>query len=255
MDYGMNIVLFEASELQADATLHLQNRRAVQLLEVKGVVKGSKIRAGAYGGAIHLAEVVAVGTDEVVLKLDTSTHVHQASSLNLTLVLALPRPQSLKKVLQTIAELGVQRVILTGADRVQKSYFQSKVLEAQNLANHITLGMEQAITTAKPEVVIVKRLEEAFEATPKDSRKFLAHPAASILFEEALSDDYQEAVHSVIAVGPEGGWSSPERLSFSEQGYTEVSSGLRMLRVDTAVSLFVAQFTLLRRMLGQKASE
>lgn len=240
----MNIVLFRPSELDSDLRLHLGKLRAQQLLAVKGLEEGSRIRVGAYGGQIHMADVIAIKADEVILELDGENASEPLKSMPLTLLLALPRPQSLKKVLQTIAELGVEKLILTGAQRVNKSYFQSKILSPETIESYLTLGMQQAISTIMPEVVVVKHLAEAFDEAPSESLKYLAHPAARTSFE----NNFSLSNSSVIAIGPEGGWSDDEREEFAAKGYLEVSSGGRMLRVDTAVSALTAQFALLQRM-------
>lgn len=42
---------------------------------------------------------------------------------NIDIILALPRPLRLEKILPAIACLGVHRIILVGANKVEKDYF------------------------------------------------------------------------------------------------------------------------------------
>ncbi len=83
--------------------------------------------------------------------------------LPLTLLLALPRPKMLRRVLQTVSSMGVPRLILLNSYRVEKSFWQTPFLEPAAIREQLILGLEQARDTVLPEVIIEKRFKPFVE--------------------------------------------------------------------------------------------
>jgi RsmE family RNA methyltransferase len=52
----------------------------------------------------------------------------------------------------------------------------------------------------------------------------------------------------VLAIGPEGGWIARELETFVARGFSPVSLGAAILRVETAVAAALGQLELLQRM-------
>src|SRR5690554_7099628 len=57
-----------------------------------------------------------------------------------TLILALPRPKMLKRILIDATSLGVKRIILLNSWKVEKSYWQTPELHAKLLQEKLLLG-------------------------------------------------------------------------------------------------------------------
>ena len=89
----------------------------------------------------------------------------------------------LRRVLRSIAELGIKRLCLVNAARVEKSYWQSPLLRGAALRHYLVAGLEQACDTVLPEVVSHPRLrpfvEDELPAISKGCERLLAHPAAT----------------------------------------------------------------------------
>ncbi|MGZ6143143.1 MAG: RsmE family RNA methyltransferase, partial [Myxococcales bacterium] len=145
------------------------------------------------------------------------------------LLLAMPRPKALRRILPAVSSLGVDRVVLVNAARVEKSYFDSKVLAS--VPELLRLGLEQARDTVPPQILVRERfrpfVEDELEATLQGVR-MLAHPAA----ERAPA---APAGRAVIAIGPEGGWVPFEIALLEQHGFAPFSLGPRTLRVEVAV--------------------
>ena len=77
----------------------------------------------------------------------------------MTLVLALPRPKMLRRILRNVAELGVAELHLINSFRVEKSYWQSPVLGESSVENYLMQGLEQARDTILPEVSCHRRFK------------------------------------------------------------------------------------------------
>jgi len=150
----VNLLLLEPGELDGERAL-IGGRRARHLVEVLRVAPGQRVRAGVIGGATGDAEVLAVAGDQISLRVTLSGPVPTPQPVDL--VLAVPRPKVLSRVLQHAAAYGVRRIDLVNAWRVDKSYLGSSRLDDDALALALRLGAEQGMTTHLPAVAVHRR--------------------------------------------------------------------------------------------------
>lgn len=234
----MNLVLLDAAELRPDGTAHLADRRAAHVAGILGVRTGDHVRAGVVGGRMGAAEVVSVSAGEVVLRPALEREPPPASPVSL--LLALPRPKILRKVLQAAASMGVKRIALLGSYRVEKSYFASPLLAPTAIREQLLLGLEQGGDTVLPDVVVRRRfkpfVEDELDGCFPERARWLAQPGGAPL--ESL--DATEG-RAVLAIGPEGGWTPYEAEELGRRGFAAFSLGPRVLRVDVAVPYAVGQ--------------
>ncbi|HWW62689.1 MAG TPA: RsmE family RNA methyltransferase, partial [Thermoanaerobaculia bacterium] len=148
-----------------------------------------------------------------------------------------PRPKVLNRVIASATSLGVKRIVLINAWRVEKSYWKSPRLSAGNLRLQSVLGLEQARDTMLPSIEL-RRLfrpfvEDELPSIVGDARALVAHPGGAPL--------PTIAGRATIAIGPEGGFIEQEIASLERAGFTQVSLGERILRVETAVAAVLAR--------------
>lgn len=259
----MNLLLLEPGELAGDTAI-VSDRRATHLRAVLGVQLGSRVRAGVLGGGTGTAEVIA--DDGAALTLRLALAEPARPPLPVELVLAVPRPKVLSRTIEIAAAFGVARIALTNAWRVDKSYLASPRVAPAARALAARLGAEQGATTHVPEVALHRRLMELLDgrwpapgAPPQ--RKLVAHPGG-VPIEQALGGagagsgpaggadaggaDPGEPI--ALAIGPEGGWIAREVETFAARGFTVVSLGEPILRVEAAVAAALGQLVLLRRL-------
>ena len=241
----MNLLLVDASELAGDTvTLAAGDRRAVHLRDVLGVHVGSQLRAGIVGGATGTAEVVAdAGT--LVLRLALTEPAR--APLPIELVLAVPRPKVLTRTVEAAAAFGIERITLTNAWRVDKSYLRSPRLAPDALALAARLGAEQGGVSQLPAIATYERLMAMLDArwpnADPSCLALIAHPGAPPI-ERAVTDPQRPIA---LAIGPEGGWIAREVETFVSRGFTPVALAPTILRVETAVAAALGQLVLLRR--------
>jgi len=194
------------------------------------VQAGETLRVGVRGGRVGSAVVVSEDPSGLVLQVTLDAEPPPRAGVDL--VLAIPRPKALKRVIPAVASLGVDRVVLVNAARVEKSYFGSKVLAAEFLAGLIDLGLEQARDTMPPVVEVRERfkpfVEDELDAWAGDALRLVAHPTGSLSTSGARG-------RAVVAIGPDGGWVPFEVALLQEHGFTPFSLGPRPLRVEVAV--------------------
>ena len=196
------------------------------------------------GGGIGTAEVTADDGATMTLRLVLTAPA--SLPLPIELVLAMPRPKVLTRVIETAAAFGVARIDLTNAWRVDKSYLSSPRLEPDALALAARLGAEQGVTTHVPTIVLYRRLMELLDTrwpAPGDDLRLVAHPTGTPL-ERVVGSD----APITLAIGPEGGWIQRELDTFVARGFKPVSLGAPILRVETAVAAALGQLVLLRRL-------
>jgi RsmE family RNA methyltransferase len=234
----VNLLLVRPEELDSEGLAHLNDRRAGHALEVLAAQPGEKLRVGLLGGLLGEAEVLSsdAAARELVLKCSFTDAPPPRPGIDL--LLAIPRPKALRKVLPAAASLGVDRIVLLNAARVEKSYFDSKVLVAGYLEELLVLGLEQARDTRVPEILIRQRfrpfVEDELPGMFPSSRKLLAHPGAPPLSRRKGGTD-----RVLLAVGPEGGWVPFELELMQAHGFEPFSAGERILRVETAVAYLI----------------
>lgn len=243
----MNLLLVEPGEVGGDGVILLGDRRAEHLRRFIGVTVGSTVKAGVIAGRTGSAEVLADDGTTISLRLSLTGPV--SVPLPISLVLAVPRPKVLTRVIETAAAFGVRRIDLTNSWRVEKAYLQSPRLSAEALAYAVRFGAEQGATTHVPPVELHERLMGLLDArwavpTAAPATKLIAHPDAPPIEAAALTWPL------VLALGPEGGWIQRELDTFVERGFTPVSIGTPILRVEAALAAVLGQLLVLQRLRG-----
>lgn len=233
----MNLILLAPEDFVTDGRAIVRGRRHEHVLRVQRASEGDSLRAGVLGGGTGTARVVRIGADD--LELDIHLDGMPPPKLPLDLILALPRPKVLRRVLQTVAAMGVPRLHLVNASRVEKSFWRSPCLGGEALRHELVLGLEQARDTVLPEVSLQPLfrpfVEDLLPGIAAASTALVAHPAAV----DACPRDAAGPV--TLAVGPEGGFVSYELELLAAGGFRAVTLGARVLRVEQAVPALLAR--------------
>jgi RsmE family RNA methyltransferase len=246
----VNLLLCEQDEIKDDRVV-LSGRRAGHILQILKLGLGDTLRGGIINGNIGTAEVLETGDDMVVLQTCFDRPPQPPPPIRL--ILALPRPIMLQRILKQAATLGFKSVDLIRTSKVVKSYFQSPVLQPEKIRASLVDGLEQAMDTRLPDVRVYDRFKPYIEdELPKSPAyiRLLAHPTATNSLIECMEEAHrqvQKNVDLLLAIGPEGGWTDYEVQRMQEAGFRSFSMGSRILHVDTAVVALLAQVELARQ--------
>ena len=244
----MNLILLFPADLDAEGTARLIGRRARHVHEVHRAAPGDRLAVGLANGSVGTGTVLSVAPDEVRLSVELDGEPPPPAGIDL--LLAMPRPKVLRRVLQSAASLGARRIVLVNAARVERSYFDTPFLGPGEIERNLVLGLEQARDTFLPEVLVRTRfrpfVEDELESLwPAGSvTRLLAHPVEGRSL--AGPDAPPVGPAAVLAVGPEGGWVPFEVELLEAHGFTAFGLGPRVLRVETAVPYAVGQLQLAR---------
>lgn len=233
----MNLLLLEDGDFIADDRVLLSGRRLKHLHEVHRAEAGDSLRVGRLNGLMGSGQLLRLDAEqaELAVQLDQLP----PEKLPLTLLLALPRPKMLRRVLQTVSSMGVPRLILLNSYRVEKSFWQTPFLEPAAIREQLILGLEQARDTVLPEVIIEKRfkpfVEDQLPGIAAGTMGLVGHPGDFPACPRAVEQPV------TLAIGPEGGWIPYEVEKLAEAGLQPVQLGARILRVETAVTALLAR--------------
>ena len=235
----MNLVLL-AHAPGPDASVVLTGGQARHILDVLRVTPGHTVRVGIEDGPTGTGTVVECGADSATLACTFEAHTPPRPSVDL--LLALPRPKVMKRLWAQLAALGVGRIILTNAERVERPYFDTHVLEPAVYRPLLIEGLQQARDTRVPLVSIHRQfrllVEDELDDMAGDARRILADPGPHPNVGAVIGSG--PAGRVLLAVGPEGGWNDFERTMLGTHGCVPVSMGGRTLRTDTACVALLA---------------
>jgi RsmE family RNA methyltransferase len=177
--------------------------------------------------------------DEGKVRVEVTLEGVEPGPQPLTVLLAMPRPQMLRRILQKAATFGVERLVLFRSARVEKSYFSSPLLLPDSIRAQLLLGLEQGGGTRLPEVAVFAGMREFLASGELDSSgmKLLL----DISGEKTLLDYPLAQNRRIFVIGPEGGLLPNEMTLFEERGFERIRVSKSILRVESAFDFALAQ--------------
>ena len=234
----MNLILISPQDfINENNIVRLAGRRHRHILEVLKAKVGDELCVGLINEKMGTGRVIVI--DDKSVTLETGRTSNPPKALPLTLILALPRPQVIKRVLQCASSLGIKKIILLNFSRVEKSLWQSSSLQEDAIHEQLVLGLEQAKDTVLPEVFLRKRFkafaDDELPGLIKDTLPLVAHPGASNDCPQKIKQ------HVTLLIGPEGGLIDYEIEKLKEIGFKAVDLGSRILKVESVLPFIVGK--------------
>jgi 16S rRNA (uracil1498-N3)-methyltransferase len=233
----MNLLLLHPHDYISEACVTLSDHRFQHLLKIKKVQLNDTVLAGAINGLIGPARVLHIEPDSITLQVTLTDPA--PVSLPVTLIIAMPRPKMLKRILQTATTMGVKHIVFINSYRTEKSYWQSPLLTQEKIDEQLHLGLEQGIDTQLPTVELKKLfkpfVEDELPELCRNKRTLVAHPNSDAICPAA------DTTETVLLIGPEGGFIPYEIEKLKAAGCQAVHLGERILRVETAVPVLLAK--------------
>ncbi len=228
----MNLILLQPDDFRDDGLAVLTDGRARHIHKVLKAEPGKTLRIGLLNGPFGTGTVLAIDQHEVCLQCMVEEKTPPKPRIDL--LLAMPRPKVMKRLWAQLATLGVGRIVLVNADKVERFYFDTHVLDPDFYNARLIEGLQQARCTHLPEVLVRTRfkpfVEDELDGLFPDQVKVIADPSG----EKRLSDFVFDDQRVLLAIGPEGGWTDYELDMLREHGFERFGLGARILRTDTA---------------------
>ena len=226
----MNIVLLDPRQTESPIWTISAKRQLEHLRTHVNVQVGDTLKVGIREGKRYLTEVLSVTEQQIQLQ-----PIHEETvpkKLPVTLIVAMPRPKVLRRLVMDSVTLGVEKIILLHSYRVDKSYWQTPFL--QQLNQYIDLGLEQAGDTIAPKIEVYKRFKPFVEdilptLIRADCPAYVAHPYVEMKMPAGLQQG------CTMIIGPEGGFIPYEIDLLIKNGCQAVSLGNRIIRTETVI--------------------
>ncbi|MBF0112428.1 MAG: 16S rRNA (uracil(1498)-N(3))-methyltransferase [Desulfamplus sp.] len=243
----MNLILLFEDDFISSDRVALSGRRAEHILKVHRAKIGDRLSVGLLNSKIGEGEVIEINSFNIKVELRVKFFIEPPAPLPITLVVALPRPKMLRRILQSVSSLGVKEIYFINSWRVEKSFWSSPILEPNNLKQDLILGLEQAKDTILPNIYLkrffkqfvdddilqlISRYQTKFNNNPLS---ITAHPKGVIACPQNIEQS------AILAMGPEGGFIDIEIRSLEAAGFTTVNLGDRILRLETAIPFILAK--------------
>ena len=214
----MNRILFEHDEIH-DGIATFGGVRAEHVLEVLHGEVGQILKTGEINGLIGTGEIVAIedasgardihrqsrreavarvvralyGGDEQQFRtgralaprmVTVALHHTQPSLMPwVDLILAPPRPRVMKRLLPQLATMGVGRIFLVGAKKVEKDFWGATLLKEENYRPLLVEGLMQGGTSILPTLEMRRNFRrfvaDELDALFPSARRIVAHPYAA----------------------------------------------------------------------------
>ncbi len=226
----MNIVLLDPRQTESPIWTISAKRQLEHLRTHVNVQVGDTLKVGIREGKRYLTEVLSVTEQQIQLQ-----PIHEETvpkKLPVTLIVAMPRPKVLRRLVMDSVTLGVEKIILLHSYRVDKSYWQTPFL--QQLNQYIDLGLEQAGDTIAPKIEVYKRFKPFVEdilptLIRADCPAYVAHPYVEMKMPAGIQQG------CTVVIGPEGGFIPYEIDLLIKNGCQAVSLGNRIIRTETVI--------------------
>ena len=226
----MNIVLLDPRQTESDVWSITTKRQLEHLQKHLEIKVGDTLKVGIREGARYLTEVIEITEQAVHIKPIQEEAVPE--KLAVTLIVAMPRPKVLRRLMMDAVTLGVEKIILLHSYRVDKSYWQTPFL--QQLDHYVELGLEQAGDTIAPKIEMYKRFKPFVEDVlptliTHEYPAYVAHPYVEHSMPAGIDHG------CTIIIGPEGGFIPYEIELLIKNGCQGFKLGNRIIRTETVI--------------------
>ena len=248
----MNMLLCRNEQLVKCSDSHMQclvddARRIEHIKNILKLQEGDDCKVGLVNKGCFNGRVSALSNSQVVVDFELADMEKPPAKMPLTLFIAMQRPNTLKKVIHCAVTMGVEKICFFGSYKVEKSYWQSSVLQEKNLQFELDLAMEQCKDPIEPEITFCRYFknftEDILIPFHTENPVFIAHPAGNVNDVPQILGGEKNSPCGLV-VGPEGGFTDYEVSRLQEAGLHLLSLGDRVLRTEFALAALLEIFSL-----------
>jgi 16S rRNA (uracil1498-N3)-methyltransferase len=184
------------------------------------------------GAKVWLGRIETVTRDRVEFALIEEIASHPPA-LDVTLLLSVVKFDAFEWAIEKATELGVSTIVPLAAARSEKALLVAAAKRAERWKKILVEASQQSRRVRVPVLAPLMHLEPAFDAHRTGACVMLSERADAPAFRQLLAGE--AASQSVLAIGPEGGWTDEELGAATRAGFREASLGKLILRTETAM--------------------
>jgi len=182
----------------------------------------------AAGDQVRRGRVTRIHADRVEFELGEIIPV--SSSPQVTLALSIFKFDRMEWAIEKCTELGVVRIVPVIASRTEVHLAAASAKRVERWQRIVRQASEQSRRASPPDVSQPIKFKEAL-GLPGSIRVLLSESEKDVMLKDSLQS---KASDVVLALGPEGGWTTSELDQFREGGWSAASLGDTILRAETA---------------------
>ncbi|HUG70468.1 MAG TPA: RsmE family RNA methyltransferase, partial [Pirellulaceae bacterium] len=226
----MALPRFFIASLPQQGTVVLEAEEARHASNVLRVRAGDSVVVFDGQGGEALAKVICADRREVELELDHRTDTNRELPLRIEMIVALPKGDRQKTLVEGLVQLGVQHLIPLATERSVAQPSKSTIAKLERLVVECSkqCGRNQLMTIGQPYL-----LSELMDRQPLNARdnvhRLFAHPYGDAVPLSSLLNDMRSRPTQAI-IGPEGGFTEGECHALASGGFLQVSLGPGILR-------------------------
>ena len=230
----MNVLLLPSDVMTKDCAIITDTAKLKHIHAVLKAQVGDTLKVGRLGGMLGTAKITKLNDDKCVLG-ELCLNQAPPQKLDMTVILALPRPKVLRRLILDMTAFGVKHIVLINSARTDKSYWHSPMLA--KIDEFVLEGLEQGVDTLAPTITLAKRfkpfVQDEMPALIKNRFALVFHPYTDVSFGHWLT---AHKLPNVVIIGAEGGFVPYEIELLQSVGVSAVTLGQRILRTESAVN-------------------
>jgi len=184
----------------------------------------------AAGSVVRRGRIVTIADGRVDFEL--GEEVPAVSCARITQLLSIFKFDRMEWAIEKCTELGVGRIMPVVAHRTDAHLASAAEKRVERWRRIAQQAAEQSRRTVPPEITNPIKVREAARL-PGALRIVLSEVEQETQLREVLSSS-QTKSETLLAIGPEGGWTDDELHLFQQQGWASASLGATILRAETA---------------------
>ena len=206
--------------------VHLEGAEAHHLSAVCRLRAGDAVYLFNGDGRQYRAQIEQVSRRDVTLQIVAVESPPRELPFRLEVAAPLPRGDRAQFLVEKLTELGVTAFTPL---QTARSVVHPRETKLDKLQRHVIEASKQCGRNVLMEVRAMVEWSQWCRMTELPSRRILGHPGGEN--GRAAADNTRD---TVVAVGPEGGFTDEEVTLAREAGWRLVDLGPRILRVETA---------------------
>jgi len=184
------------------------------------------------GERVWLGRIESVGRDRVQFTLVEELPAVQPN-LDVTLLLAIVKFEAFEWAIEKATELGIRTIVPLAAERSEKALLAAAAKRSERWKKILLEASQQSRRVRVPALSVLERPLSAFASLKDGLCLMLSERTTALPLRKVLSG--QRATKTILAIGPEGGWTDAEFAAAKASGFQEASLGRLILRTETAV--------------------
>jgi 16S rRNA (uracil1498-N3)-methyltransferase len=213
----------------------LTGPEAHHLLHVMRATVGQCVTLFDGSGREYRARVDQLRRSEVELEVMEASDVDREADRRVIIAVTLPKADRQKWLIEKLTEIGVARLVPL---RSERSSVHPEQRHRKKLERGVIEASKQCGRNRLMQISALTHLSDFLVAAPRSATRVLADPSGQVAAVDGVSPRPCRSAGHVAsiyaAIGPEGGFTAQERETAVSAGWTCVSLGSRMLRIETA---------------------